>query len=230
MLKKKTNFNRRKSILFGIIILLLGISLFSYDYFQSKKSYAFEYMNNKLYLSSSEMPDFEEDEKGVVTEDVTNDKEVTKEKIKENVNKGNTSNQSTYYIGYLEIPKVKVKKGFVDINSRDNQVGKNITIISGSQFPNVDKGNFIIAGHSGTGVHSYFKNLYKLSKGDKAYVYYDNVKYTYEIVKIYNQKKDGTIAIYRDYNETTLTLITCTKDNKKSQTVYIAELVAESSY
>ncbi len=230
MLKKKTNFNRRKSILFGIIILLLGISLFSYDYFQSKKSYAFEYMNNKLYLSSSEMPDFEEDEKGVVTEDVTNDEEITKEKIKEDVNKGNTNNQSTYYIGYLEIPKVKVKKGFVDINSRDNQVGKNITIISGSQFPNVDKGNFIIAGHSGTGVHSYFKNLYKLSKGDKAYVYYDNVKYTYEIVKIYNQKKDGTIAIYRDYNETTLTLITCTKDNKKSQTVYIAELVAKSSY
>ena len=230
MLKKKTNFNRRKSILFGIIILLLGISLFSYDYFQSKKSYAFEYMNNKLYLSSSEMPDFEEDEKGVATEDVTNDKEITKEKIKENVNKGNTTNQSTYYIGYLEIPKVKLKKGFVDINSRDNQVGKNITIISGSQFPNVDKGNFIIAGHSGTGVHSYFKNLYKLSKGDKAYVYYDNVKYTYEIVKIYNQKKDGTIAIYRDYNETTLTLITCTKDNKKSQTVYIAELVAKTSY
>ncbi len=230
MLKKKTNFNRRKSILFGIIILLLGISLFSYDYFQSKKSYAFEYMNNKLYLSSSEMPDFEEDEKGVVTEDVTNDEEITKEKIKEDVNKGNTNNQSTYYIGYLEIPKVKVKKGFVDINSRDNQVGKNITIISGSQFPNVDKGNFIIAGHSGTGIHSYFKNLYKLSKGDKAYVYYDNVKYTYEIVKIYNQKKDGTIAIYRDYNETTLTLITCTKDNKKSQTVYIAELVAKSSY
>lgn len=230
MLKKKTNFNRRKSILLGIIILLLGISLFSYDYFQSKKSYAFEYMNNKLYLSSSEMPDFEEDENGVATDDVTSDKEITKDEVKENVNKGSTSSQNTYYIGYLEIPKVKVKKGFVDINSRDNQVGKNITIISGSQFPNVDKGNFIIAGHSGTGIHSYFKNLYKLSKGDQAYVYYNNVKYTYEIVNIYNQKKDGTIAIYRDYNETTLTLITCTKDNKKSQTVYIAELVAKSSY
>ena len=79
-------------------------------------------------------------------------------------------------------------------------------------------------------MHSYFKNLYKLSLNDTAVVYYKNVKYTYKIVKIYKQPKDGSIAIYRDYNKTTLTLITCTKDDKKSQTVYVAELVKKESY
>lgn len=238
MLKKKTNFNRRKSILLGIIILILGISLFSYDYLLAKKAYAFEYMNNKLYLSSNEIPEYleEEEEEGVTTDEDTYDEDLTVEEISENTNNNNNTNKSTstknsyYYIGYLEIPKINFKKGFVDINSQDNKVGKNITIISGSKYPNVDRGNFIIAGHSGTGVHSYFKNLYKLSKNDNAYVYYKNVKYTYKIVNIYTQAKDGSVAIYRDYSKTTLTLVTCTKNDKTKQTVYIAELINKESY
>lgn len=241
--KKKFNLNKRKIFLLGIIVILIGISLTSYEYFLAKKSFAFEYMNNKLYLSSSEMPEYlesEEDEEGVTTDEDTYDEDLTVEEITNNTNNQNNNsnkqNNSTtkkdtyYYIGYLEIPKINFKKGFVDINSQDNVVSKNITIISGSKYPNVDKGNFIIAGHSGTGVHSYFKKLYKLSTGDKAYVYYKNVKYTYKIVKIYTQEKDGTVAIYRDYNKTTLTLVTCTKDDKTSQTVYIAELESKESY
>lgn len=244
-IKKKHNLQKRKVFLLGIIIIIIGISLTSYEYFLSKKNYAFEYMNNKLYLSSSEMPEYlePEDEEGVTTDEDTYDENLTVEEITQNTNnqntntnnngnnKNNTQKQDTYYyIGYLEIPKINFKKGFVDINSQDNVVSKNITIIKGSKYPDVEKGNFIIAGHSGTGVHSYFKNLYKLSIGDKAYVYYKNVKYTYKIVKIYNQEKDGTVAIYRDYNKTTLTLVTCTKNNKKSQTVYVAELESKTSY
>jgi LPXTG-site transpeptidase (sortase) family protein len=180
-----------------------------------------------------------EDEEGETTleetqEDDTDIEEETNNTNNQNkpTNKENNQNNKPkeYYIGYLEIPKIKFKRGFVDIKSKDNDVSKNITIISGSKYPNVEKGNFIIAGHSGTGVHSYFKNLYKLKTNDEAYVYYKNVKYTYKIVKIYNQPKDGTVAIYRDYNKTTLTLITCTKDNKKSQTVYVAELQSKERY
>lgn len=242
---------KRRIIRLGLIIIILGISLISYEYFLSKRNYAFDYMNNKLYLSSSEMPEYlesNEDEEGVTTDEDTYDEDLTVEEITNNTNninkqetKPNNSSNSNknnnannkpkyYYIGYLEIPKIKFKRGFVDIKSKDNDVSKNITIISGSKYPNVEKGNFIIAGHSGTGVHSYFKNLYKLKTNDEAYVYYKNVKYTYKIIKIYNQPKDGTVAIYRDYNKTTLTLITCTKDNKKSQTVYVAELKNKESY
>ena len=226
---------KRKILRLGIITIILGISLISYEYFLAKRDYAFDYMNNKLYLSSSEIPEYvePEDEEGVTTDEDTFDEELTVETIKTNTQNSTTnktSTQSYYYIGYLEIPTINFKKGFVDINSQDNTVNKNITIISGSKYPDVEKGNFIIASHSGTGVNSYFKNLYKLSENDKAYVYYKNIKYTYKIVKIYDQPKDGTVAIYRDYNKTTLTLITCTKDNKTSQTIYIAELESQERY
>ncbi len=233
---------KRKIICLGLIIIILGISLISYEYFLSKREYAFDYMNNKLYLSSSEMPEYietTEDEEGETPLEDTQEDDTYIEEETNNINNQNKptnkeNNQNNkpkeYYIGYLEIPKIKFKRGFVDINSKDNDVSKNITIISGSKYPNVEKGNFIIAGHSGTGVQSYFKNLYKLKNNDEAYVYYKNIKYTYKIVKIYKQSKNGTIAIYRDYNKTTLTLVTCTKNDKKTQTVYIAELQSKKSY
>ena len=42
---------------------------------------------------------------------------------------------------------------------------------------------------------------------------------------IYYVEKNGLVLIKRDVEKTTLTLITCTKDDDTSQTVYIAELV-----
>ena len=46
-----------------------------------------------------------------------------------------------------------------------------------------------------------------------------------KIVDIYYEKKTGTVRILRDKNKTTLTLITCTKDDEAHQTIYIAELI-----
>ena len=63
-----------------------------------------------------------------------------------------------------------------------------------------------------------------------AYIIYNNKKYSYQIVNIYNQVKKGSLNIYRDINKTTLTLITCTKDDKNSQTVYILELTGVETY
>ena len=54
---------------------------------------------------------------------------------------------------------------------------------------------------------------------------YNKKEYIYKITKIYTQKKQGYLTIYRNPNKTTLSLITCTKDSKTLQTVYIAELV-----
>ena len=106
----------------------------------------------------------------------------------------------------------------------DNDVDKNILVVKGSDYPDVKNGNFIIAGHSGTGWNSFFNDLYKLSKNDTINVTYKNKTYIYKIVKIYKENKTGTIAVYRDYKKTTLTLVTCTNHDKKTQTVYIAEL------
>ena len=99
-------------------------------------------------------------------------------------------------------------------------------IIEGSSYPNKKNGNLILASHAGTNSVSYFRNLYKLEKGDTAVVTYKGVSYTYKVVNIYTKPKTGKIAIYRDYNKTTLTLITCTRNTTDKQTVYILELIS----
>mgnify|MGYP003526954802 CR=1 FL=1 len=58
-----------------------------------------------------------------------------------------------------------------------------------------------------------------------AYVTYNGSKYAYKLINVYNVEKNGTVKIVRSYDKTTLTLITCTRNNDKAQTVYILELV-----
>ena len=111
-----------------------------------------------------------------------------------------------------------------DINSKYNTVNKNVQVVETSTYPDVDKGNFIIAGHSGNAWKSFFRDLHKVEIGDQAYVSYKGKKYEYTIKNIYKQQKTGKLAIYRNYDKTTLTLITCTNNDSTTQTVYIAEL------
>ena len=90
----------------------------------------------------------------------------------------------------------------------------------------VKNGNFILAGHSGTGWKAFFNELYRLETNDQVQVSYKGKKYTYSIVNIYKQPKVGTVSIYRNYDKTTLTLITCTNYDNETQTIYIAELIS----
>lgn len=76
------------------------------------------------------------------------------------------------YIAVLEIPKINLKRGIYAKNSKLNNVNKNVYLLKESNMPNEEKGNYILAGHSGTAYFSYFKNLPKLDIGDVAYVYY----------------------------------------------------------
>lgn len=206
--------NRKKRITpsviatIGAILALIGGFFLSYNYIQKKKVLAFDYINNVFYS--------EEDSNEQTTNNTNNSPDNTNN-IEQNTN-------TTNYIGYLEIPKINLKKGFTSMDSPDNDVEKNIFIVEGSNYPDVDKGNMIIAGHSGSGWKAFFNDLYKLSQGDKAIIKYNNKVYTYKITNIYKQKKMGTIAIYRNYSKTTLTLVTCTNNNNTSQTVYISEL------
>lgn len=206
--KEKQETNSNTIAIITSIVILLGGFLFSYNYIQSKKTIAYDYMINIF----GEQEEQKQPEKKAKTEE-------QKEKEKE-IPKKNEVNYD--YIGYLEIPKINLKKGFVKKESKDNNVEKNIFIVDKSSYPDIEKGNFIIAGHSGTGYKAFFKNLYKLKEEDMVYVTYNNKKYTYKIAKIYKQKKTGVIAIYRDYDKTTLTLVTCTNNDEETQTVYIA--------
>ena len=191
----------------GATITLIGGFFLSYNYVQSKKIMAFDYMANSFYTGTEVVNITEEEEKP---------KPIEEEQLPDEI--------SNEYIGYLSIPKINLTKGFLDMRSTENDVEKNILVVEGSNYPDTDRGNLILAGHSGTGWKAFFNDLYQLELNDIAIINYKEKKYTYKIVNIYKQPKTGKLAIYRNYDKTTLTLITCTNNDSKSQTIYIAEL------
>lgn len=210
--------SNKQLIKIGLLGVVIGIFVVSINYFSEKRDLAFEYMYNELFASNKTS----EETENVFEENIVENKEEpinNKEESKTSIKKNN------YYIGRLEIPKIGLDRGFVRKDSKDNNVDKNITIIKESTFPDVKGGNFIIAGHSGTGPLAFFNDLRKLQKNDRVYVHYNGNKYAYKIVNIYKQKKTGKIKIYRDKKKTTLTLITCTNNDKNTQTIYIAEQI-----
>lgn len=201
----KKKITPTKTAFIGALIILVGAFFIFYDYIEAKKVYAYDYMS--LYYDGYEVIQ-------VVEEEDIN-------KIEEKEESEEISND---YIGYLTIPKINLTKGFYDKRSSANNVDTSILVVNGSNYPDVDRGNLIIAGHSGTAWNSFFNDLYQLEINDKAIVSYKGKKYTYSIKNIYKQPKTGSIAVYRNYDKTTLTLITCTNYDSTTQTVYIAEL------
>ncbi len=199
--------SKNAKVTLGILLLFLGISCLLFTYFKTIKSNIFNEKNLKY---------FEEVDIAETIEEVV-DETVPEETITPVINYN--------YIGYLDIPKINLKRGFVSLNSKYNSISYNVMLIKGSSMPDVKNGNLILAAHRGNSSVSFFDKLYKLNLGDEANVTYNDKVYTYKLVNTYLEAKDGTIAIYRDENKTTLTLITCTRGDKKTQTVFIFELV-----
>ena len=221
---------RKIKVTIGVLIIFIGICLLSSTYLEQKKFQVFDDMNELYYNQLVEIEDLPEEiisgEEPIVPE-VENQEEdqpaqtpVTTQPITAPV-----IDYSKYYVGYLSIPKLNLKKGFTEINNKYNNVNRNIEVIKPSNYPDVNKGNFIIAGHSGSSSVSFFKDLYKLVLDDEVYITYNGNEYKYKIKKIYTDLKDGDVAIRRNQNATTLTLITCTKGDKATQTIYICERV-----
>ena len=138
----------------------------------------------------------------------------------------NNNKNKEEYLGILEIKKIKLRKGFYKLNSNLNNVDKNIMIVSSSNMPDVNKGNLILASHSGNSRVSYFRYLDKLDMGDIASIYYLGKKYDYKLINYYDVDKNGSVQIIKNNDINTLTLITCKKNTDK-QTVFIFELNKE---
>lgn len=206
-------------IAIGTLFILCGILILSSQYLLDKRNSLFEYINMQLYFN--QMKDVPEEPEVVVEPEPEQPQEEPKpepEVITES------------YVAVLEIPEIDLRKGIYALGSRYNTVSRNVSILSPSDYPDVQGGNFVLAAHSGNGYLSFFRNLYKLKTGAYAYVYYNNTKYSYMITYIYKQQKTGTINVYRPYGKTTLMLITCTKDDESTQTVYVAELMSQEPY
>lgn len=226
MLKRK-HYKNYFIISFCVLTFFIGITLLSYNYFQSKVLKAYNKMNLELLAYNEKL--HEESGETVVSPPVIEKEEKKKEEVKPNTETNKETNKVTKpkieYIASLKIPKISLKHGLVDIKSKYNDVHYGIQTIKGSNYPNVKNSNLILASHSGTSYVSIFKKLYKLNIGDECIIEYKGKTYNYKIVNIYNKPKIGKITIDRNYNKTTLTLITCTKNSDTLQTIYIAELV-----
>ena len=141
------------------------------------------YIELRDYQKAQEFLNIGKEETEVIKVDI--DDEDTQEQPKQEEKKAPNYN----YIGVLEIPKINIKRGFLNIKDKGNNVNKNLQVIKGSDMPNVKNGNLIIAAHSGNSYISYFKNLHKLSNDDVAYVYFNNIKYTYKVAGKYDSEK-----------------------------------------
>ena len=205
--------NLKIQVAAGVILIICGIPLLLSNYIKEKRDVVFSEMN----LALSE----------ISTGDINNDEvnEPVEEEATEEVKEDNKEYTYEEYLGILDIPKIKFYKGFYSKTSSLNNVKFNLLVLKESDYPDVVNGNLIIAGHSGNYNNSYFKDLYKLGIDDTITVHYQGKDYIYKITKIYNEKKTGTVRILRDKNKTSLTLITCTKDDNNHQTIYIAELM-----
>ena len=148
------------------------------------------------------------------------------EKIIENDEK----NSEPALLLILEIPKINLKKGVYPLHSSENTIEKNVAIMKESALPTDLNGNVVLEAHNGTAVISYFNQLHKLNIDDQAYIYYQGIKYTYIVSKIYDVKKDGDVEVNRSTDKNTLTLITCKKNTNDRQLVVILYLSNKEEY
>ncbi len=200
-----SNLSNKTVVIIGFTVIIIGILLVGGDYLKSKKDKAYKEVSVSLFV---------ENEQG------------KQDNTPQNVDEGpqEPKPDQNGYIGVLNIDKLNLHQGFLDKDNPDNNVSKNITFLNPTNYPDEPNGNVILVSHSGDSSIAYFKHLYKLQVGDIATIDYNGKVYTYKIENIYNETKDGDVTIYRDTNRSTLTMITCTKNDNTKQTIYIAYL------
>lgn len=203
----------------GVILIIGGTLVFLTDYIKEKRDVVFSEMN--LTLSSIMMDNKLNNNENNDNNEIEGTIDNTEEKEEEQIDNSYTYEE---YLGIIDVPKIDLYKGFYNKNSNLNNVKFNLYVLPESNYPDIESGNLIIAGHSGNYNNSYFGYLYKLEVNDDITIHYNNKKYIYKIDNIYNEEKTGKVRIFRNKNKTTLTLITCTKDDDDHQTIYIAYL------
>lgn len=214
MLKRKNQNkikkgNKSQLIIVGSLLILLGVGIiggkYLYNYIQDKKE---EKLIETFYEEQEEIEEAVEEEP--VEEEV--------------VEEPTTNTTPINYIAVIKIPKIGVEKGLCDKGSYCNNVNRNIQILKESDYPDKEKGNVMLAGHSGNGRTSYFKNVDKLTKDDDVSIFYNGIEYRYKVVNMYDVEKTGTADIVRNAEKSTLTLVTC-RHNTNKQIIVICELI-----
>lgn len=204
MLKRKENKSSKSLVVLGSLFLISGLSLIFLTIYTGFKTKTDEDIAlDNFYI---------EEQQEKITDNTTT-KEVVEEKKDTSIN----------YVAVLRIPKINLKRGLVDRDSKYNNIKYNIMIHKESDTPDKEGGNVILVAHSGTSGVGYFRNVDKLSLNDEIYLDYNNKTYSYKITNIYDIEKTGVVPIRKVTTKSTITLITCRHSTNK-QIVVIAEI------
>lgn len=218
MLKRKTKNNNQREgqlLIVGSFLIIIGLGIIGG-----------KIVNNYLDKKQEQdlINDFYEQQEEYVVDVPVMEEELVEEEVVEQEEKKETTTPTINYIAVIKIPKIGLEKGLASKGSYWNNVNRNIEILSESDMPDVDKGNVILASHSGNSSISYFRKLNKLQNDDVVSIVYNGKEYKYKMVNSYEIEKNGYAHIVRNAEKSTLTLITC-KHNTNKQIVVICELV-----
>lgn len=129
-------------------------------------------------------------------------------------------------IGKLIINKLNINKNLYKINSKNNNIEKNITILNNSIPPTEDNSIMFIAAHSGTSSIAFFKDLDKLEEDDEVILIYNNKEYKYIVKNCWEEEKNGYINVQK-LQEKQLILTTCSPSKENLQLIVNCILKSE---
>lgn len=203
----------------GIIMIMTGILLLSF-YF----AYYFGISNKEKEEIDNYITETSIIDESNISQEETNEEiieEVKQEEQKQVV-------QKLDYKAILEIPKINLKNGLVETTKNFDSINYAISIDKNSNYPN-ENGNFILYAHSGSSRIAFFKNLNKVDISDNVVVYYEGIKYTYQITNKYEIEKNGKLKVFKYEGKKLITLLTCISNTNK-QVVLIGEQIKFEIY
>jgi LPXTG-site transpeptidase (sortase) family protein len=121
----------------------------------------------------------------------------------------------------LDIPDLDISNAVVKVGGTN--LDHNLIQYAGTAMPG-QSGNPVIFGHSvlrqfynpseknSRRYFSIFSKIMTLNKGQKIYVTYDNVRYTYVVKDKFEVKPDDPKLLEQDYTDRNLRLVTCTPE------------------
>lgn len=182
MMKGRISMKR----LFGILLVVVGILLISYPFYQ-------EWKQNKELRALEEALSLISGADGDVDLSAIGDLSLSKDEI-ENVME-------------LEIPFINLQQYILE-ETTDENLNLALTQIKKDQTPGV--GNFTIAGHRGYRDGRHFSNLSKVPVGEKVYLHAEDETYVYEL-KSSEVIEATDVDVLNDVKgKDEITLITCT--------------------
>ena len=192
-------------LVISIFMSFIGISILIYNCYLDSK-----YQNTDQVLLQEFFEDFDNSKEEILhVEEVQEEQSVP---------------STASYLAVIEIPKISLYTGIVMSNTSYTTIDRNVSIYPTSDMPNIKNGNFILFAHNGNSRVSYFKNIYKLKNNDEIYIYYNNIKYTYRIIKNYEVAMTDRTPLNK-MDQSIITLITCKSGNDKYRTIVVGEMI-----